>query len=312
MPGFIRDTRLSVVGILLACVGLFTGLGVLVVHFWPAMAPAVQQAQNNLHRDLAAAIQAIQSGGGAAFWSLIASSFGYGVFHAAGPGHGKMVISMYVASHRSRLMRGIALSFASSLVQGIMAIGLVFMGTRLLQWTARETNAVAGEMEILSYGLIACLGLYLVIGALRRLVRRYRDREFVKKCSHACSHGLAPSDSTEEGLFQILAIIASVGVRPCSGALLVLIFAATLDIFGAGALAVLAMSFGTALTVATLAVVARSARSVAERFGAWLPGESGFWRWASDVVALAGGLTIMALGITLVEGALAVQSHPLL
>jgi len=59
--------------------------------------------------------------------------------------------------------------------------------------------------------------------------------------------------------------VLTVGVRPCSGAILVLVFALAQGLFWAGIAATLLMGVGTAITVATIAVIAVSAKDLARR-----------------------------------------------
>jgi ABC-type nickel/cobalt efflux system permease component RcnA len=93
---------------------------------WARTVIYVRSQQRDLHRELAGAIKALRrEGSAAAAWSLIVLSFLYGVFHAAGPGHGKAVISTYLVTHKSALSRGIWLSAVASLIQGLTAIHLV-------------------------------------------------------------------------------------------------------------------------------------------------------------------------------------------
>ena len=96
-----------------------------------AVATIVEQ-QRQFHRKLAASLEAIRrDGAAAAGWTLIVTSFLYGVFHAAGPGHGKAILTAYLATHRQRLLRGILMSAAAAAVQGLTAILLVFTLTKL-------------------------------------------------------------------------------------------------------------------------------------------------------------------------------------
>ena len=66
---------------------------------------------------------------------------------------------------------------------------------------------------------------------------------------------------------KILAVVFSVGIRPCTGAILVLIFALTQGMFWAGVAATFAMAFGTAITVAALATLALGSRELALKLG---------------------------------------------
>lgn len=286
------------------------------VNSWPTVTTFIQQMQNSLHRELAAAIQQAKQNQGMAFWTLIGVSFLYGVFHAAGPGHGKMVIATYMLSHPADLRRGLTISALSSLAQGVTAVLAVGAGAWLLNWTARDSNTMAGRLEVASYVLIAGIGAFLAFTSLRRMYRRRHtglidDHTSCHHHGHGHDHGEGSGNTGRVGLLQAGAMIFSIGIRPCSGAILVLILAFALEIFWGGVLAVLAMSVGTAITVSTLGILAVGARSLAQRLSHGMS-DSNVLAWAGDGAALVGGALILALGISLAWSALAVQSHPLL
>ena len=109
---------------------------------WARTTIYIRTQQRELHRELAGAIKAVRRDGAAAAWTLIVLSFLYGVFHAAGPGHGKMVISTYLLTHKSALRRGLWLSAAASLTQGLTAIVLVLVLVALIGWTRSDAQAV--------------------------------------------------------------------------------------------------------------------------------------------------------------------------
>ncbi|MEE2949994.1 MAG: nickel/cobalt transporter [Pseudomonadota bacterium] len=106
-----------------------------------------------------------------AFALLVGLSFSYGVFHAAGPGHGKAVISAYMLASRAELKRGIFLSFVSSLVQGTTAILAVGAGWYLLRGSGVSMSDATDMLEIASYALVTTFGLALLVRALVRLSR---------------------------------------------------------------------------------------------------------------------------------------------
>src|SRR5215831_12148358 len=117
--------------------------------------------QSEFYREISAALRLAKSDG-SAVWSLLAVSFAYGIFHAAGPGHGKAVISSYLVANRETARRGIALSFASALMQSLVAITVVAVIAWLLNATAKTMCGAEGAIEIASYALIALFGLRLV------------------------------------------------------------------------------------------------------------------------------------------------------
>jgi nickel/cobalt exporter len=254
--------------------------------------------QSEFYREISATIRAAKSDG-SAVWSLLAISFAYGIFHAAGPGHGKAVISSYLVANQETARRGIALSFASALLQALVAIAIVGVGAWLLNVTAQTMCGAERTIEIASYALIAAFGARLVwtkggsfMAALQASPAHAvaaahihdaghghhhhdhgdgqhhhhhgNDHVHDAHCGH--SHGPEPGELAGPGGWRRgLAAVLTVGVRPCSGAILVLVFALAQGLFWAGIAATLLMGIGTAITVATIAVIAVSAKDLARR-----------------------------------------------
>ena len=93
----------------------------------------------------------------------------------------------------------------------------------------------------------------------------------------------------------------AVGLRPCSGALLVLTFSLLNGLYLGGILSVLAMSFGTALTVSALATLAVTAKDLAVRYA----GIKGNGVWVGNAIEIGGALVVIALGSTLLAASFA-------
>jgi nickel/cobalt exporter len=266
--------------------------------------------QSEFYRQISAIIRAAKSDG-SAVWTLLAISFFYGIFHAAGPGHGKAVISSYLVANEETARRGIVLSFASALLQSLVAVAIVGICAVLLNATAKTMCGAEKVIEIASYALIAAFGARLVWtkggGFVRALQTQSPAPAFAvvahdhsqhhnhghhhhghghdhshdhhhhdhgpddhvhdEHCGH--SHGPTPDQLAGPGGWRRgLGAIFAVGLRPCSGAILVLVFALAQGLFWAGIAATFAMGLGTAITVATIAVVAVSARGLAQRLSA--------------------------------------------
>ncbi len=117
--------------------------------------------QSEFYREMSSTIRAAKSDG-SAVWTLLAISFAYGIFHAAGPGHGKAVISSYLVANEETAKRGIALSFVSALMQAVVAVLIVGIGAWLLNVTAKTMCGAERVVEIASYALIAAFGARLV------------------------------------------------------------------------------------------------------------------------------------------------------
>ncbi|MGB2492654.1 MAG: nickel/cobalt transporter, partial [Candidatus Puniceispirillum sp.] len=225
---------------------------------WSEYLILVQSVQRDLHLSLSGALRNIEADGFGASLALIGLSFLYGVFHAAGPGHGKIVISTYLLSHESQLRRGVILSFASALVQGLTAIVIVTLAVWLLNLSMRQTRGMANDVEVASFALITLMGLMIMASRLWQL-RKAPTAEAISgqhehEHDHAhghCDHAHGPSQSDLDAALSFrtfIGIVLSIGIRPCSGAVIVLLLAYSLDLGMVGLFAVLAMSLGTAIT----------------------------------------------------------------
>ena len=117
--------------------------------------------QAEFYRMLSGLIRAAKADGSAAY-TLLGISFLYGVFHAAGPGHGKAVISSYLVANDETWRRGIVLSFASAILQAFTAIAVVGIAAALLGATAKAMGNTVRVIEIVSYALIILIGLRLL------------------------------------------------------------------------------------------------------------------------------------------------------
>jgi ABC-type nickel/cobalt efflux system permease component RcnA len=286
--------------------------------------------QSEFYREMSTTIRAAKSDG-SAVWTLLAISFAYGIFHAAGPGHGKAVISSYLVANQETAWRGIVLSFVSALLQALVAVLLVGIGAWLLNVTAQTMCGAEKAIEIASYGLIAAFGARLVWtkgGGFMRALQTPRaepamaaaahdhrghghhhhdhghnhhghdhhdhgpDHVHDEHCGH--SHGPTPDQLAGPGGWRRgLGAIVAVGLRPCSGAILVLVFALAQGLFWAGVVATFVMGIGTAITVATIAVLAVSARGLAQRLSAGREGGG---------VLIMRGIEFAAAGLVLLFG----------
>ncbi len=270
----------------------------------------IMDGQRAFHRALAQNLNSLAGeASGAAAWGLAVMSFLYGIFHAAGPGHGKAVVAAYLFTHESKLKRGLALAAASSLVQGMVAVAVVYGLIYLAGWVPRETKAAVAWTERLSFLLLAAMGLVLMAGAVRRLTAE-RRKPVLSIGGDVCCTGVVPSAAAldkAKGWRGMAGLVLSVGLRPCSGAVLVLALAKSLGLPWAGVAAVGAMAGGTALTVAALAVLTVKARGWTLSM---FLGDGGRVRLAADGLGLAGGGIIAALALSLLAGSFA-PAHPL-
>lgn len=220
--------------------------------------------QREFQNALAGGLRALRAGEPGAVAALAGLCFAYGFFHALGPGHGKFLIGGYGVSHEVPLLRLSVISLLSSLGQAVTAIALVLAGLFVMGWTRTQmTGAAETIMLPLSALAIGLIGLWLAFRGARKLWRlRARssdaphhghehghDHAHGHVCGSGCGHRHGPS--AEEirragGLRDAAALIGGIAIRPCSGAILLLVLTWHMNILGAGILGALAMSTGTA------------------------------------------------------------------
>jgi len=281
----------------------------------------LQQQQRDFYAALTAALDRLRTDW-TAFWVLGGLSFLYGVFHAAGPGHGKVVISSYVLANERQLRQGIALSAVSALLQALVAIGFVLVLAGLLNLTSTALGDAAHWVGVLSYALVALLGLWLVLrkafgwghghdhgGAAQG--HDHHDHGHDHDHDHDghdhhhhhhehdghehLHHAVAPADLRGSWREQ-LGVVLAVGLRPCSGALVVMVFALSQGLLAAGIAAVLLMGLGTAITVAALATLAVTAKGLAGRIGGADSALAQTIVWWAE---LLGALAVLGFGVLL-------------
>jgi nickel/cobalt transporter (NicO) family protein len=328
--------------------------------------------QAAFYRVLAGMIRAAKVNGSAP-WGLMGISFLYGIFHAAGPGHGKAVISSYLVANDETWRRGVTLSFASAVMQSLTAISIVAVAAVLLGATAKLMGDTVKVIEIVSYGLIVLLGARLLwvkgygfFGALSELRTESTsgaadlETHDHAHCDHAHNetsdhhhgehdhnhvhahgsgsdeshearavskhddhhghgdhhhgeeldvlpwghaHGPEPEELAGPGGWQRgLSAVVAVGLRPCSGAIIVLVFALAQGLFWAGIASTFVMGLGTAVTVGIIATLAVGAKALAKRVANKPTGYGGVV--VRGVEFGAAGL-VFAFGILLLTGYMA-------
>lgn len=293
-------------------------------------------------------------------WTLVSLSFLYGVFHAAGPGHGKAVISSYMIANEIQLKRGIVIAIISSFLQGITALLVVGAAYLILRGTSITLTNATDFLEQGSYLLVAAFGFWMLVRKVRSLVSKSarrapaaamagmpaglqfhaHDDDAFCACDHTavqrlapvksslklgagsaqptgllgsgktnkaavadfceeCGHAHMPSPQSLGGenfsLKEAFSAVVAVGLRPCSGAIIVVTFSLLNSLYLGGILSVFAMSVGTAITVSLLAIMAVSAKGLAVK----LAGDGTLGEKIGTTIEIAGAAFVMALGIIL-------------
>ncbi|CBG89222.1 nickel/cobalt transporter [Citrobacter rodentium] len=288
---------------LLAAVG-----GVWLWQAWPQVMVKSIVWQREVNQQMSALLKAVAANPAQAGGSLLLFSFVYGVLHALGPGHGKVVIATWLATHPSKLKSAIGLTLASSLLQGLVAIELVVLVLGLLHLPARQLHQSSFWLEKGSYALVGVLGLLLcwrAVKKLRALLRKPGFTAFTPHHTHhancGCGHQHLPDPEqlkSGDDWRARLMIMLSMGMRPCSGAIMVLLFSKVIGVFYWGMASALAMAAGTSLTITSLALLVHSFRTLAVRLsGSKTPA---LWRQVGwSTLALAGGAFLIIAAVVM-------------
>jgi nickel/cobalt exporter len=267
---------------------------------------AVRAAQKAAQSSLAGALRALKGGQPGAWAGLMAVCFTYGFLHAAGPGHGKLVIGGYGMAARIKVWPLIALALVSSLAQALVAVLLVLGGVLVLGWGRERLQGVSDTvLAPLGTWLIIGLGLWIMgrgvlrawrVATARDVAARGHDHGHVH--DEHCGHAHGPTVEQVSALRtwrQGAMLVGAIAIRPCTGALFVLIVTQSMGIGLAGVAGALAMGLGTATVTALVAVMAVWARE-----GALvnLPG-AGLARALPVVEVVAGALIVLAAAMLL-------------
>jgi len=294
-------------------------------------------SQREVQNAMAAALRRLKAGEAGALGALLVVAFGYGFFHAVGPGHGKVVIGGYGLGRRMRLAPLAAIAMVSSLAQATTAVVLVYTGVLLLGWTRERLVGFSEQwLDPLGYGAIAAIGVWLILrgarsalapGAVPAVARSEpvfafpmpatatsrlaleavppfppaATRPHIHDANCGCSHAHGPSLAQIEqvaGWRDAAMLIGGIAIRPCTGALFLLILTWRMQIGAAGIAGAYVMALGTATVTLTVAVL-----SVWAREGALaLPGAR--LARALPLLELAGGAVIVLVAGPVLLGSL--------
>jgi len=293
MRGLIGALTLALAA--LALLGWWAGVPDLVAR-WAA------SGQREFQNAMAQGLRALRAGDPGAFATLMTVCFAYGFFHAAGPGHGKVLIGGYGLGRQVAMGRLAGIALVSSLAQAGAAIALVYAGVLVLNLgRVAMTDLAEDIMAPLSFAAIGVIGLWLVWRGARKLYaqrsvsghRHHHDGH--GECSE-CGHVHGPTIQQAEAVHSLrdaLVLIGAIAIRPCTGALFLLILTWQMGIWAAGIAGTLAMALGTATITIAVALAATGLRQGAVMSLA----DGAVARVALPMIELAAGLLIVVVAV---------------
>lgn len=295
---------------------------------YPVMLYHVMAWQKVFNQQLSSSLTALSMHSHQAGMTLMLISFLYGVFHALGPGHGKFILTSYLSIEKTKLHQALKISLLSALMQGVVAVSLVTVIVVVFTLSRSYFNVTLKWVERGGFALMILFGIYWCYPAFKTLLRKPKglinphiyqlslDMNVQKGCKirplagtkphvHSeycgCGHQHLPSSAqmqqAKDWKAQLM-IILSIGARPCSGAILVLFLAYTLDLYFWGIASALIMAVGTGLTLSLFAWIVLVARNKALRLSSWYISEQTSKKLVL-FLKIGAGLSLILLGITL-------------
>ena len=168
-------------------------------------------------------------------------TFVYGLVHALGPGHGKTITFSYFLSERAEVKKGIMVGTLIGFLHAGSALILVLVLYFIIQQSfLRPIEELSRIIKLISYGLITLIGLFL----LSKTIIGFRKEKRAEK-------GIDDSSVTNK---SIIPFAFAVGIIPCTGAVIVLLFSISMGILWLGIISTLCMALGMATTISLVGV----------------------------------------------------------
>lgn len=311
---------------------LFIVAAIIGYRYWAVLVIQIVEWQQTFHALLSQHIQSFQEEPLRYGVLLAGVSLAYGVFHAAGPGHGKAVLITYLSTQKENVTQGLKISFAAAVLQALVAIVLVSIVSIFLNQTFRQTNALGTQVELASYGLVILVGLYLTGRSIVQFFRKSHQHAHAHQDVHHthddhlnhhhedaahnheahvhdehCNHSYVPE--AKLSFWQSASVALSMGLRPCSGAVVVLIYANLVGVYWIGIVSTLLMGLGTGLTVALLGWLSVIARRYLQNT---ISTDHEHNHRFEQILSFTGGIILIVLGWSLIQATLTiVEGHPL-
>jgi nickel/cobalt exporter len=269
----VRASRIRMNNLFKPCAGKLTSMLKLIVIFsvpvfagyllyslWPTIMLESIKWQRIINEELSNLLYEAKQNHLTACLSLLGLSFVYGVLHSVGPGHGKMIVTTFLATHPTKIKHGLLLTILSAFMQAIVAVLLVTILLLFFNNSMRDINNKAAELITLSGLIMAVLGIVIVFHAVKTFFQQ-------KMTNHQHQEFVSAEQLNKAVSWQAyLGIVVSIGIRPCTGAVMVLLFANMIGIYWLGVSSALLMAMGTAITTSSIALLTISGKKVINRY----------------------------------------------
>lgn len=290
---------------------------------WPSMVLKSIEWQRTVNNQLADLLYDAKENPLVAGGYLGGFSFLYGVLHALGPGHGKVIVTTYLATQPTKVKTSLVLTLVSAVCQALVAVVLVSVLLWGFNASMREVSSQAEKFMTISSALVSVLGgmiCWRAFKGFRRSVVKsqqvgcghhhdhhdHHDHHHSTECGCGHRHIASPEEvDNAKSLREYVGVIMSIGLRPCTGAIMVLLFANMVGLYWMGMVSAVVMSLGTALTTSALALLTLSGKRIVHHYlqqGSGQVGKSDSrigLIWAGYSLQLVGGIILVLMGLLL-------------
>jgi ABC-type nickel/cobalt efflux system permease component RcnA len=202
----------------------------------------VQKMLNESLASMTRALRVSRSLGGLLL--VVALALAYGVFHAAGPGHGKTIVSSFLLANDGKIGQSFVIGYLVAAVHALSALTVVMVLYYLIRGIfATGVEQADHYIQLVTFAVITLIGAVM-------LVRRATGK--MHRHSHHQAHA-GPGHAQRPGggltLKNLLGIALPAGVIPCPGAVAVVLFALSLHMLAVSVLAVSSISLGMGTTI---------------------------------------------------------------
>lgn len=175
---------------------------------------------------------------------LILIAFFYGIIHAAGPGHGKAVTASFLISRGRRIQDGFFFGSFIALLHGLSGIAIVLFLKLILRKSVMAPLAdITYITKVTSYSIILGIG---VLFTLKNLYSWYLNMG-VKRDLYSGKYDEQPAGSLTMALI--------VGMIPCPGTIIIMLFALSVDMIGTGIILSISQTLGMAVTISLIGMI---------------------------------------------------------
>ncbi|MEH6452679.1 MAG: nickel/cobalt transporter [Psychromonas sp.] len=319
--------------IILLFIGTITILAYQLYIAWPSLLLKSIRWQGEINNQLSDLLYLAKENIAQAAFALSSLSFTYGVLHSLGPGHGKVIVTTYLATHPSKVKMSLLLTVLASLMQALVAIVIVSLLVFVFNFSMREVNAKVEVLISFSFICLMLLGSYIIYRALVQIISQIKQNktasastvsftafkpttskpsslikqgtaEHLHSADCGCGHQHVVDPNTlnnASSVNQYIAVIFSIGIRPCTGAIMVLLFANMLEMYWLGVVSALLMAVGTACTISTIALLTVAGKKIIYRYLTTKTAKQKL-NFSSLLLQSVGGALLLITGLLMFSG----------